>query len=98
MPVTVRLFAKMIDYTADQGGKVVGGHAKKARIFSEYWTFVRAVGHKAEVKSAEVCPNCGAPLDRVDLGGICGYCDTRITGGEHSWVLSTITQDEVYAG
>ena len=96
--VTVRVLASMVDYTADPRGKLVGGDAKKARVFSEYWTFVRAAGHNGGVSSAEACPSCGAPLDRVDLGGVCGYCDTRITAGEHAWVLSRITQDQVYAG
>lgn len=93
--ITVRVFASMVDYTADASGKVLGGDKKKPRVFSEYWTFVRAAGHQAGVKSSQACPSCGAPLDRVDLGGVCGYCETRITGGEHSWVLSTISQDQV---
>ena len=95
--LTVRVFASMKDYTSDSRGKVVAGDKKKARRFSEYWTFVRSAGHDGAVKSPDACPSCGAPLDRVDVGGVCGYCDTRITGGEHSWVLSLITQDEVYA-
>ncbi|MCB9764914.1 MAG: TIM44-like domain-containing protein [Alphaproteobacteria bacterium] len=97
--ITVRIKAKMLDWTTDADGRVVGGSERQPRTFTEYWTFVRAAGTGGAAKAdVEHCPNCGAPLDRVDLGGVCGYCDTRIVGAEQAWVLSMITQDEVYRG
>ncbi|MCB9791683.1 MAG: TIM44-like domain-containing protein [Alphaproteobacteria bacterium] len=97
--ITVRIEAKMLDWTTNKDGDVVGGSRTQARVFTEYWTFVRAAGSGGSAKAdTQACPSCGAPLDRVDLGGICGYCDTRIVGGEQSWVLSTITQDQSYSG
>lgn len=97
--VTFRIFASMLDWTENSSGQVVGGSKTQVRMFSEYWTFVRMAGGDASASpDTEHCPSCGAPLDRVDLGGQCGYCGTRIVGAEHAWVLSSITQDEAYRG
>ena len=99
--VTVRIFASMRDWTERQSdGAVVGGSQTTARIFSEYWTFVRTIGNakKGVAHTLEQCPSCGAPLDKVSMAGVCGYCDAKITGGEFDWVLSRIEQDEVYRG
>jgi predicted lipid-binding transport protein (Tim44 family) len=97
--VTVRIFAKLRDWTEDSQGQLVGGSKTQARTFSEYWTFVRAQGHGGGTTvDTEHCPSCGAPLDRVNEGGVCAYCETRLSKAEHSWVLSAITQDEVYGG
>jgi hypothetical protein len=99
--VTVRLFASCRDYTVDASGKVIGGDPKRLRRFSEYWTFVRATGHKASGKQMDArspnCPACGAPLDRMGSTGVCGYCNAKVTTGDFGWVLATITQDEVYS-
>ena len=93
--ITVRLYASMADYTVDAAtGKVLFGDAKNSRSFSEYWTFIRRVGHH-KARSAG-CPSCGASLDRVNQAGICEYCDSLITKGDFGWVLSNIEQDEVY--
>ncbi|MED5373637.1 MAG: TIM44-like domain-containing protein [Myxococcota bacterium] len=97
--ITLRIFASMRDWTTDAQGRVIGGSDTQLRHFSEYWTFVRMAGGDASASAdTEHCPSCGAPLDRVDLGGACGYCGTRIVGAEHAWVLSSITQDEAYRG
>ncbi len=98
--VTVRVFARMKDWTEETAtGRVVGGSQSEARVFSEYWTFIRAVGGKRRAGSgADSCPSCGAPLDRVSMAGVCGYCEAHITSGEFDWVLSRIEQDEVYGG
>jgi predicted lipid-binding transport protein (Tim44 family) len=97
--ITLRIRASMLDWTTNDAGAVIGGSKGRPRIFSEYWTFVRAVGKgDAGVTNPERCPSCGGPLDRVNEGGVCGYCGTRISAAEHSWVLSKITQDEVYRG
>lgn len=96
--ITVRLWASMKDYTVDASGKVVGGSARTARRFSEYWTFIRRTGSGGRSGDPRACPSCGAPLDRVNMAGVCQYCGTKVTTGEFDWVLSQIEQDEAYAG
>jgi hypothetical protein len=96
--ITVRIFARMLDWTEDKSGKVVGGSATEPKIFSEYWTFVRSAGKAHRESSVSNCPNCGAPLDKVSETGVCGYCDAKIVTGEYDWVLSSIDQDDDYAG
>lgn len=97
--VTVRIFARMRDWTEDRSGQVVSGSKAKHRTFSEYWTFLRSAGKTARPRDqVDACPSCGAPLDNVSETGVCGYCDAKITGGEYDWVLSTIDQDEAYRG
>lgn len=96
--MTVRLWASMLDYTVKvETGQVVGGDRSHKRSFTEYWTFIRRVGH-TPAKSLDPgrCPSCGAPLDKVSQSGVCGYCDTKITRGDFDWVLSAIEQDEAY--
>jgi hypothetical protein len=96
---TVRIKARMIDYTIDKGGAVVGGHRSRPRTFTEYWTFIRTAGKtSARVGDLLHCPACGAPLDRLSQTGVCGYCDAKIASGAHDWVLSSIEQDESYTG
>ncbi len=97
---TVRIFASCLDYTLDSNGAVIGGSRTTPRKFSEYWTFVRRVGVEHQQHDwidMDNCPACSAPLDKMGMSGVCGYCGHKITSGEFSWVLSRITQDEVYA-
>ncbi len=96
---TVRIKARMVDYTVDKSGNVVGGHKTKPRTFTEYWTFIRTAGKEsARQGDLEHCPACGAPLDKISQTGVCGYCDAKIASGAHDWVLSSIEQDESYRG
>jgi predicted lipid-binding transport protein (Tim44 family) len=96
--VTVRIFAKMLDYTEDAEGKVVEGSKKKKRKFSEYWTFIRRIGSKEGKKGKQdACPSCGAPV-QVSMAGDCEYCGSKVTTGDFDWVLSQIEQDEAYSG
>ncbi len=95
--ITVRIFARMKDYTARQSdGQVVSGFPNQSRRFSEYWTFVRRAGVTTKKREATRCPNCGAPLDKVTHVGDCEYCQARITRGDFDWILSRIEQDEAY--
>jgi hypothetical protein len=94
--VTVRIVGRMKDSTVDAKGKVVSGNAKVARRFAEYWTFVRSVERAPTQGDALQCPSCGAPLDRVDETGVCGYCSSKITSGRFDWVLSRIEQPQAY--
>jgi hypothetical protein len=96
--ITVRLWAYALDWTERHDGTVVGGSTSAPRYFSEYWTFVRAIGATQPKGDDHHCPSCGAPLDNVNAAGVCGYCDTVITRGDHDWVLSRIEQAEGYAG
>ncbi|MEL6344835.1 MAG: TIM44-like domain-containing protein [Myxococcota bacterium] len=98
---TLRIYARMLDWTEDEHGRIVAGSKRDVRLFSEYWTFIRMVGNTPphpDAWSEDRCPSCGAPLDQVSMAGICGYCDAKITGGDYDWVLSRIEQDEAYSG
>ena len=96
--VTVRIWGSMTDWVEDGNGKIVGGNKTANRQFSEYWTFLRAIGSGGETHDTHSCPSCGAPLDRVSQAGICGYCESKITTGKFDWVLSRIDQPAVYRG
>ncbi|PYS45725.1 MAG: hypothetical protein DMF68_21375 [Acidobacteria bacterium] len=96
--ITVRIWAEGNDYTVDTQGKIVSGSNKSLRRWSEYWTFIRNRNAKPAAARADLnCPNCGAPL-KVNVTGICEYCQGKITSGEFDWVLSKIEQDESYKG
>lgn len=97
--ITVRIFARCLDYIVDSDGKTVAGDNKKPRQFSEYWTFV-ANRNATFKKTADLhsCPNCGAPVEKIGESGVCEYCNSKITDGNFSWILFSITQDEVYTG
>lgn len=45
--ITVRLFANLLDYTADDKGSVVSGSDTEPVQFQEFWTFTRPVGPNA---------------------------------------------------
>ncbi|MFC1597314.1 Tim44-like domain-containing protein [Planctomycetota bacterium] len=95
--ITVRIWASMKDSTVDAENKVVCGNPNRARRFTEYWTFIRRRGVKESAKADSACPNCGAPL-KINMAGICEFCEGKITSGQFDWVLSRIEQDEAYAG
>lgn len=96
---TVRVFATCYDYTEDKSGKLIGGE-KTERFFSEYWTFVRRTGteKKLDTYNLNNCPSCGAAADKMGQAAICGYCGSKVSTGDFSWVLAVITQDEMYEG
>ncbi|TVQ91040.1 MAG: hypothetical protein EA397_11130 [Deltaproteobacteria bacterium] len=96
--ITVRIWGSARDWVEDPTGKVVSGNRDIERQFSEYWTFLRAIGSGDQVHAADRCPSCGAPLDNVSQAGVCGYCDSKITTGKFDWVLSRIDQPQVYKG
>ena len=97
---TVRIFASCMDYVENKSGKLMGGSKKSARIFSEYWTFIRRTGveNKEEEFSLNNCPNCGAPADKMGQAAICEYCNSKVSTGDFSWILARIVQDEEYVG
>lgn len=95
--ITVRVWASCKDWTEVAAtGEVVSGNRTAPRHFSECWTFLRAVGAHSATQDPARCPSCGAPLDRIEAAGKCGYCGSIITTGRFDWVLSRIEQPEVY--
>ncbi len=97
--LTVRIYARMRDWTETRSGDVVGGSKDDPRVFSEYWTFLRSAGATAAPRAdLATCPSCAGALDKVAESGACGYCDAIITGGDFDWVLADIQQDEAYRG
>ena len=97
--ITVRIFATGYDYIEDKNGKVISGSSRKERKYSEYWTFIRRAGVEKPESSFDPnsCPSCGAPI-KMGQSGVCDYCGSKVTQGDFGWVLSRITQDEVYLG
>ncbi len=98
--ITVRIFSSCYDYTEDAAGKLIGGSKRALRRYSEYWTFVRRTNAKQHTApySLTQCPQCGAPADNMGQTGECGYCGSKISTGQFSWVLFLIMQDDVYEG
>jgi hypothetical protein len=98
--ITVRIFASCYDYTLDIHGRLIGGSKRQLREYSEYWTFVRRIDvqHNAGKFSLNQCPQCGAAADQMGQAAKCGYCGSKISTGEFSWVLFLIMQDDVYSG
>ena len=66
--------------------------AEHAYYTSERWTLTRPSGAKSRPPArarVDVCPNCGAPLDKL-IGGVCGYCNKSVDGGEHDWTVLAV--------
>lgn len=95
--ITVRINARMRDYTMDGSHKVVAGNKNAKRTFSEYWTFIRRAGFSESREGEKKCPNCGAPLS-IGMAGICEFCSSKLTSADFDWTLSLIEQDEAYEG
>ena len=96
--VTLRIWARGVDYTVAVGdGRRVSGN-QRPRAYSEYWTLIRGANVRGAPRAPGTCPNCGAPLDRINMAGNCEYCGAHLTRGEFDWVLGKIEQDEAYSG
>lgn len=96
--ITVRIFASGFDSTVDAGGRIVAGSRTERRSFSEYWTFLRRIGHTGTDQAVRgQCPSCGAGL-KINMAGVCEYCTSKIVTGDFGWVLTAIDQDEEYQG
>ena len=94
--ITVRIYATARDWTEDASGTVVGGNRNRATMFSEYWTFLRAV--PGSVPAVTSCPSCGAALEGNSGATVCAYCGSKLQGDATNWVASRIEQDDAYAG
>jgi ribosomal protein L37AE/L43A len=90
--VTIYLNARMIDWEEDEKtGKVLRGDKTTRWDLRYTMKFMRSAGvtTKEEVAKAQGhnCPNCGAPME-ISSSGNCVYCNSVVTTGQYSWVLS----------
>jgi len=94
--ITVRIFARALDWTEDREGRVIAGSKTEPRAFSEYWTFLRAI--PGAVPEPTSCPSCGAPLPAggAAAAAVCAYCGSKLSGGSSRWVASRIEQDDAF--
>ncbi len=103
--LTIYLNARMIDWQEDEKtGNILRGD-KTTRWDMKYkMKFMRSLGimtkDEKEDERGHNCPNCGAPLEMTSSGK-CSYCDSVVTTGQYSWVLSdfgTVRNDTVDEG
>lgn len=90
--LTVYLNARFIDYQTDEKtGNIIRGDKNTRWDFRYKMKFMRTVGVLTNSSSSQMeghnCPNCGAPLD-ISSTGVCEYCNSVVTTGLYSWVLS----------
>ena len=103
--LTVYLNARMIDWQEDEKtGKILRGDKITRWDLRYKMKFMRSTGvlTKEEIAGAteHKCPNCGAPLEATSSGK-CEYCNSIVTTGQYSWVLSdfgTIRNDTIDEG
>lgn len=96
--LTVYLNARFIDYqTSEETGQIIRGDKNTRWDFRYKMKFMRSVGMLTKDANTDNgygtghnCPNCGAPLE-ISSSGKCPYCDSVVTTGMYSWVLSDFT-------
>ncbi|MDD2599675.1 MAG: TIM44-like domain-containing protein [Kiritimatiellae bacterium] len=91
--------AEAVDQTIalESGRRLQGGTA--AESFTEIWSFLRRPGAQTLARPGLLegwCPNCGTQL-QVSMSTTCHACLALINSGEYDWVLSEITQQEVWS-
>ena len=89
--LVVRLTARFKDYVVDEvTNKVLESDPNTLWTLTYDMTFTRTTGVLTKInqkKSTTNCPNCGAPTE-ITSAGMCEYCNSVITTGNHDWVLS----------
>ena len=95
----VAVTANAVDTTVSlEGGRRLQG-SDAPQSFTEVWTFLRRPGAKTLARPGLLeghCPNCGTRL-RLSTSITCGACQALINSGEYDWVLTEITQMEVWS-
>ncbi len=80
-----------------EGNRALQG-SSAAEQFTEIWTFLRRPGAQTLERPGLLegfCPNCGTQL-RLATSTTCESCEALINSGEYDWVLSEITQEELW--
>jgi uncharacterized tellurite resistance protein B-like protein len=95
----VAVTAEAVDTTVslEDGRRLQGTGASES--FTEIWTFLRRPGAKTLARPGLLeghCPNCGTRL-QLSTSITCGACQALINSGEYDWVLTEITQQEVWS-
>ena len=92
--VNVMVRASACDtYIDSRNGEIMSG-VPESEMFVEFWTLLRRPGAKTSNRPGlfeGFCPNCGAPLEKLDRID-CASCKAVINSGEYDWVLTEITQ------
>jgi uncharacterized tellurite resistance protein B-like protein len=95
----VAVTASAVDTTValEDGRRLQGTGAPET--FTEIWTFLRRPGAQTLARPGLLegfCPNCGTRL-RLSTSITCASCQALINSGEYDWVLTEITQAEVWS-
>ena len=91
--------AEAVDQTFTLDGKRRLQGSREPQPFTEIWTFLRRPGAKTLERPGLLegyCPNCGTQL-KLSTSITCESCKALINSGEYDWVLSEITQPEVWS-
>lgn len=89
--LVVRLTARFKDYVVDEAtNNVLESNPETLWTLTYDMTFTRASGVLTKLNhtnSTTNCPSCGAPT-QITSTGMCEYCRSVITIGNHDWVLT----------
>ncbi|MFI3307827.1 MAG: Tim44-like domain-containing protein [Mycoplasmatota bacterium] len=89
--LVVRLTARFKDYVVDEvTNNVLESNPETLWTLTYDMTFTRASGVLTKLNhtnSTTNCPSCGAPT-QITSTGMCEYCRSVITIGNHDWVLT----------
>lgn len=92
--VNVMILASACDtYINRQNSEILSG-IPEPETFTEFWTLLRRPGAKTSGLPGLFeccCPNCGAPLEKLDRTE-CASCHAIVNSGDYDWVLTEITQ------
>lgn len=84
--------ARFRDYVVDdESGDVIRGDKDTPVTMTYRWKLMRKRGTQSKDTDIHVtqCPNCGASLS-IGQNGVCSYCGSEVTTGNHDWVLAGI--------
>lgn len=84
--------ARFRDYVIDDTtGQVIRGDKNRTVTMTYRWKLMRKRGTQTKETETTVtqCPNCGANLS-IGQNGVCEYCGSEVTTGNHDWVLVQI--------